>query len=458
MITFPLRQLCLGVKHSALALALFTSNLSLADSTAIINARLYTATTADVSVGSVLFEDGIITEVSDQPLTADHVIDAEGKIVTPGFIGSLNHLGLLEVNAVSESDDSTVEEGDLSFSPVTAFNPESSAIPLARIGGVTRNIVTPGAGTKAFAGVAGNVDLTGDLTLPSSAASAAVVYLWGDQESSRARRLGKIRAALQDRRDNVAKSEADNASEAETAKKATEKEATQNTDNESNSQAGADKQPETKTEDAHSVVESVVERHLDELLAGTLPLLAFCDRPADILQLLALKEEFGLKLIIAGGDGAVAVKEQLAEAQVAVILDALNDLPKSFDNLHASLNNAATLHQAGVTVALAVLSDATHALYQLRFGAGNAIANGLPKDAALAAISQVPAQLFGIQAGSIEKGQSADLVLWENDPFDYTGKASTMWINGEEQSLETRADKLRDRYTQPSKLPPAYVK
>ncbi len=410
-----------------------------AASTAIVNAKIYPGDINSAPfTGSILFENGLITEISQETLSADEIIDANGKSVTPGLVGSLNHLGLIEVSAVAESDDSSIEESDLAFTPALAFNPESSAIPLARIGGITRNLVTPGASKNAFAGAASMVDLSGQLNPGTPPINAAVVYLRGGAEFSRAKRIEDIRAALQARVDKSVQSLAPDETEAQ--------DETQKT------------QPPAKQNPEPDKPSTLAELRLDKLLAKEIPLLAFCDRPADILALLELKQSFDLNLIIAGGDGAVAVKDALAQAGVAVIIDPLNNLPHSFDSLHANLSNAAHLHQAGVKLALSVLYDNTHGLYQLRFGAGNAIAEGLPTNVALAAITSVPADLFNLPSGRLKAGQAADLVLWDNDPFDYRGKVVAMWIDGRQQSLLTRPDQLWQRYTQPSNLPAAYVK
>jgi len=407
------------------ATSLMMAQPVLAESTAITNATLYTGSEQGIiKNASVVFSDGVITAINPEQIEADNVIDAEGKIVTPGFIGSLNSLGIMEVSAAMNTVDNAVEKSDLSFTPILAFNPESTAIPMARVGGVTRDIIVPAINVEPFAGVAGVVSLSGKLTTPDDTPKAAVVYLEGVPLSSRAWTLGQIKDSLQKR--------ADSAEKAKSSKK--------------------------KDKEEPAEPPTLAEQRLDQLLAGEFPLLAFSDRPIDILQLIQLKQQFKIELIIAGADGAVAVREQLAAAKVPVILDALSDLPKTFDSLHASLNNAALLHKAGVTVALAVLSDNTHGLYQLRFGAGNAIANGLPKEVALNAISSTPARLFGINAGSLATGKAADLVLWSDDPFDFTGQVEQLWIDGEAQPIQSRADKLLHRYSQKSAMPPAYVK
>src|SRR3546814_1378249 len=84
------------------------------------------------------------------------------------------------------------------------------------------------------------------------------------------------------------------------------------------------------------------------------------------------------------------------------------------------MDNAARLHAAGVTVILKTGSGTAHRARELRYGAGNAVAWGLPHDAAVAAITINPARVFGIadRIGSLEPGRPADLVLWDGDPLE----------------------------------------
>ena len=97
-------------------------------------------------------------------------------------------------------------------------------------------------------------------------------------------------------------------------------------------------------------------------------------------------------------------------------------------------------------------------MYQLRYNAGNAIANGLTREQALAAITSNVADVFGLDAGEIAVGKKADLVLWSNDPFELSTKVDKIWIGGKEYSTESRSDKLRDRYMANSDMPRSYTK
>src|SRR3546814_18844379 len=82
------------------------------------------------------------------------------------------------------------------------------------------------------------------------------------------------------------------------------------------------------------------------------------------------------------------------------------------------MDNAARLHAAGVTVILKTGSGVAHRARELRYGAGNAVAWGLPHAAAVAAFTINPARVFGVadHAGSLAEGGAAALVLWVWDP------------------------------------------
>src|SRR3546814_9059196 len=79
------------------------------------------------------------------------------------------------------------------------------------------------------------------------------------------------------------------------------------------------------------------------------------------------------------------------------------------------MKNAARLHAAGVLVTLKTGSGVAHRARELRYGAGNAVAWGLPHDAAVAAITINPARVFGVadRIGALEVGRAADLVRSE---------------------------------------------
>jgi predicted amidohydrolase YtcJ len=130
--------------------------------------------------------------------------------------------------------------------------------------------------------------------------------------------------------------------------------------------------------------------------------------------------------------GARRMAELLASARVPVVLEPLLDLPGTFDQIGATLENAARLQRAGVPIMFTHFAAGTNQAHKVRQGAGVAVADGLPHDAALAALTSTPADVFGLgaAAGRITVGSPADLVLWSGDPLEVTSYAEHVWIGG----------------------------
>jgi imidazolonepropionase-like amidohydrolase len=117
------------------------------------------------------------------------------------------------------------------------------------------------------------------------------------------------------------------------------------------------------------------------------------------------------------------------------------------------------LHAAGVTIAFS--GGETHNARKSRQLAGNAVANGLPYEAGLAAMALSPVLIFelGDDMGTIASGSRADLVLWSDDPLEVTSAAEQVFIDGRPVPMVSRQTKLRDRYLQQNPgMPRAYVK
>lgn len=418
-------------KASLVALALSTVCSANAESLAITNATIHTVTEQGVLTNAtVVIDNGKIIAINPDKIDADVTFDAMGKTLTPGLIGSMNSLGLVEVNAVSRTRDARDKKADITFDASLAFNPRSTIVPYTRKGGITSNVTVPGGGDSMFKGQTFVTDLSGEFDSVFIKENAVIIDLGAKSSGSRALNLQKLRYKLEDAQKALTKA----AEEGKSAKKDTK----------------ADDKKKTPKELKRD------EKIINAILAGDKPLVAYADRATDLLELLKLKAEFNIDLVIAGGADAILISEQIAAANVPVVFGALDNLPNSFDSLHSSLENTAKLTEAGINVALAV-HDA-HNLYQLRFEAGNAIANGLTKEQALAAVTANVADAFNINAGRIAVGKKADLVLWSADPFELSTKVDKMWIGGKEYSTQSRQDELRKRYTTKSDMPRGYTK
>ncbi|TMP72700.1 amidohydrolase family protein [Pseudoalteromonas sp. S1608] len=413
-----MKKLSRSFSLSLVAAGLLASGTVSAESLAIINATLHTSSDQGVLEGaSIVMNDGKITAINPSDFKVDKVIDAQGQIVTPGFIASVNQLGLVEVGAVAGSRDAGEDKAGIDFDASLAFNPRSSLIPYARKGGITRDLITPYGGDSIFAGLASVVDLSGSFESVNKKQAALVVHLGERSKGSRAFTLQTLINKLDEHQTKASK--------------------------------------EAKKDDAKPSAEDTI---MAKVLKGDMPLLISVSRSADIVELIRVKQQFGVNIVLNGAQDAVVVKDRIAKAGIPVIISAMDNLPGSFDSLHASLNNAGILEKAGVKVLLTVGGDASHNVYQLRYDAGNAVSYGMSQQGALKAMTSNVADVFGINAGSLEVGKAADVVMWSNDPFELSSHVNKMFINGVEVSTESRQDKLRERYTTESNMPRAYTK
>lgn len=413
------------LKYSTLAFALLGSCYANAESYAITNATIFTANEQGIlKDATLLIENGKISAINPAEINVGHVIDAQDKILTPGFIASMNQIGLVEVGAVSASRDGSEGKGGITFDPSLAFNPKSTLIPYARKGGLTRDVIAPSWGESPFVGVSSTVNLSGEFeTSVVDARNAVIVNLGSQSKGSRAAALAKFIDKL------------------DAHQKKREK----------------DKKADKKDKD--SATPSNEERLLTQVLEGQKPVVIRVSRAQDMLELLKVKKRFNLDMAFSGAEGAVEIKHQLAASNTPVIISAMANLPGDFDSLHTSLNAGAELEKAGVTVAFTVSGDSSHNAYQLRYDAGNAVSYGMSKEAALKAITRNVADIFNIDdAGEIAVGKAADLVLWNADPFEISTKIEKIWINGKEVSTLSRQDKLRERYMADTEMPRAYSK
>jgi imidazolonepropionase-like amidohydrolase len=210
-------------------------------------------------------------------------------------------------------------------------------------------------------------------------------------------------------------------------------------------------------------------RALQAVLRGEQRLLLHVEGANDMLRLLELKRDFPtIKMVFVGASEGWRVADKLAAAGVPVIASALNDLPASFEMLAATQSNVGRMKKAGVKVAIGMIDDRDS--HQLRYTpqyAGNLVslqnvpgATGISWDQAFAAISSVPADIMGVgdRYGSLKAGKAADVVIWDGDPLELYAAAVRVFIDGIEQPLANRQDRLRDRYRTPQEgvLPKAY--
>lgn len=160
-------------------------------------------------------------------------------------------------------------------------------------------------------------------------------------------------------------------------------------------------------------------------------------------------KEFGFDVVIVGGEESWQIAPLLKANGIAVILNALHNLPSTEDgDYDESFKTPAILKAAGVLFALN--DNANNARYRnLAFNAGTAAKYGLTKEEALGAITLNAAKILGIDSktGSIEAGKDANIIICEGDVLDMrTSIIKHAFIQGREVNLANKQTQLYDRY------------
>jgi imidazolonepropionase-like amidohydrolase len=403
---------------------------------AIVNAHIFALSDDlfEIENGTIVIHDGLIESMgSDVPAPEGaEIIDAQERIVTPGLIGAASALGLTENPANSHTSDQSVSSGSLGagFDVQYALNPNSNLVRLALADGLVRAVTLPGSsGTAPFNGLGALLLLGGSgefLERPGIALYAQVGGPTAEAAGgSRAAQWMLLRQALDEARYWQAPA------------------------------AGGNKA--LSLADLNSA-------SLSRVVRREIPLLLDARRESDIRQAIRLQGDFDLDLVILGGSEAWRLAAELAAAGIPVILDPASDLPGTEDEWAVRPDAAAILHAAGVLIAIypgSYLNYSLNAGLGAREAAGLAVANGLPYEAALRALTSNTARIWGIggTAGSLAPGRDADLVIWDGDPLEPSSAPVTVMVRGEPVSLETLQTRLRDRYWPASEegdWPPAY--
>lgn len=405
--------------------------LAAAQTFAITGAEIHTAAGPVIEGGTVVVRDGRIEAVGPgvtAPAGA-RVIDGTGKVVTPGFLDSYTQLGVVEIGAVSGTNDLSSEDDRVTaaFRVSYGINPASTLLPIARTGGITRAVVAPSARASIIAGQGALILLGGDRL--EDMLLRDPIAMFGILDEGAAERAGgsrgvsmmRLREALQDAVDYAANRPAF----------------------------------EAGNRRAYALSRLDLEA-LGPVVRGELPLALDVHRAADIRQALLMADELGIHLVLVGAREGWTVADEIARAGVPVVVNPMADIP-DFDALASTLENAARLAEAGVDVVFA--SFDAHNVRNLRQAAGIAVAYGMGYDAALRAITAAPARIWGIgdRYGTLEPGMDADLVVWDGDPFEMLTGAEQVFVQGRELPLDTRQTELTERYLRlEGGLPPSY--
>ena len=371
----------------------------------IKNAYIKTMVTEDIPHGCILIgDDGKILSVGTalEARAGTEVIDAGGRLVTPGCIDAHCHIGLDNEGMGWEGNDynEIVEPLTPQLRAIDSINPMDEAFTNALAGGVTSACTGPGS-ANVVGGTFVAIKLVGkrvdNMIIKDPIAMKCAFgenpkrcYGQGGKKSPMTRMavaallrelLFKTQRYMQDK------------------------------------QAGKNPPFDMKLEAMIPVLE------------GKIPLKAHAHRADDILTSIRVAKEFGVKLTLDHcTDGALIADELAKEGLPAFVGPSLGGKSK-IELRNKSFTTPAVLHEAGVPIS--IITDApVIPLQYLPMCAGMAVDAGLNIEEAWRAITINPATQIGIadRVGSLEPGKDADIVIWTADPLTTIGGAAYMTI------------------------------
>ena len=373
-------------------------------------------------IGDILIVDEKIVEVGKfLNSSSAKIIEAKGKPVTPGLISPISNIGVVEINALDVTNDDSPDFFGPGFSVFNAFNPHSTLIPWNRSNGVTSSISTPGYSSQIFKGMGSFYLLDGDIDITGNADVAMYARL-GAIGGSRAETIQIMESMfeLALNRDELELEELLGTTFASSM--------------------------DMQLQDIQA---------LSRVVNREIPLVLEVNRAIDILQALRLKNDYDLELVLMSVEEAPLVLDQILASGVSVIIDPMDNIPDSFDELASNIKLGGILSNAGIKVMFS--TQRSHNYHLMRQGAGNAVAHGMTYQAGISGMTSIVADVFNIQdRGSIKEGHFADIVIWSEDPLEPSAYPTTVIINGSEISLETRASRLTERYTDKRDIPSSY--
>ena len=363
---------------------------------------------ADLENGCVLIDDnGKIAAVAadlEAPAGAT-VIDAEGRLVTPGCVDAHCHIGLDNEGMGWEGMDYNEITDPITphMRAIDSINPMDEAFGLALQGGVTSACTGPGS-ANVLGGTFVAIKLHGKRIDKMIIKNPLAMKCAFGENPKRCYGQGAKRSPMT--RMGTA------ALLRETLFK-------------------AKRYLEDKENDKNPGFDMKLEAMIP-VLKGEIPLKAHAHRADDILTSIRIAKEFGVKITLDHCTDGALIADELAEEGLSAFVGPTLGSKSKIELRNKSFTTPAALHEAGVPIS--IITDApVIPLQYLPMCAGLAINSGLDYEEGWKAITINPAVQTGIgdRVGSLEAGKDGDVVIWTADPMVTLGaQAHTTIVDG----------------------------
>ncbi len=363
----------------------------------IKNARIKTMAGIELENGCILVDEAgkiaQIASVIESPKGAQ-VLDAGGRLVTPGCVEAHCHIGLQDAGIRWEGADFNESSDPITpqMRAIDSIYPQDEAFGNAIRGGVTTACTGPGS-ANVVGGTFAVIKLHGkrvdDMIVKSPAAMKCALgenpkNVYGQNKKSPKTRMASaalLRELLFKAKDYCQEKDAGN----------------------------------------NPKFDMKLEAMLP-VMRGEIPLKCHAHRADDILTSIRIAKEFGVRLTLDHCTDGACISDILAKEGYSAIVGPAMTFKTKPELASKSFVAPGLLHNAGIHICITTDAPVTTLEY-LPLCAGLAASEGLPMEEAWKAITINPAQVLGIadRVGSLEVGKDADIVIWTADPLTTIG-------------------------------------
>lgn len=377
---------------------------------AITNARLETISNGTIQNGSILIEDERIVAIGKNIdlSSCDKVIDAAGRVVTPGIIDAHSHAGLSESGVGWEGDDVNETTNPITpwLSVRDGINMQDIAFENFRKAGITSLGILPGSanligGTGLALKCIGTIVDEAVIKDPigmKAALGENPKSVYGNNKKSPATRMGNaalLREALLKAKEYLAK--------------------------------------QNETEDKKDTIKK--DKQCEALLPvikKEIPLIIHCHRHDDIVTAVRICNEFDIRYTLEHVTDGYLITDFLKKQKVHCAIGPTIHYGSKVENKHRDFKTAVYFEREGIPFSF--ITD--HPVVDGRnlvLTAGIAVQWGMKQESALRAVILGSAEHIGIQdrVGSLEVGKDADIVVWSANPLEFTSFVDITIINGQ---------------------------
>lgn len=372
---------------------------------ALINGTLYTMEDGIIEYGTVLIENEKIVAVGTDieiPSNA-HIIDVEGRIVTPGFIDAHTHIGIDEEihQPIGDDCNEMTEPNTAELRAMDAINYRDLAFQDAVKAGITTVMITPGS-ANVFGGLITVMKTAGKTykdMLINGEAGLKMAFgenpkrVYGEKDKTPSTRMATMAIARQgfyEAKEYLNKSD-------------------------------EDREFSLQTE------------HIAKALNGGIPVRAHAHRADDIMTAIRLRDEFNLDLVIEHCTDGHLIVDELVEAKVPVAIGPSFSNRAKAEMENVTFRTPGVLANAGLDVAIITDAPCTPIRF-LPICAGLAMREGMKEYDAFKALTITPAKILKVddRIGSLKAGKDADVVVWDGHPLEIMGKVNMVFVNGKQ--------------------------